>query len=273
MAHEHLVFELARERFAAPVDHVLGLLKYEPSSLRRPFGESGNLAGYFLHQGRVIPVVELRTLLGMSSMTREAEEVQATLEQRKQDHINWLDELEASVREARAFRLTTDPHACKFGKWYDGLMGSPGALQCFTNGSGPLEGVLRAFDQPHRRIHSIAEEVSALVAAGRQGAALAIIERSRSADLHTMIALFDRARDLFVSLRRTLMLILDHGGERLGVLIDQVQNMRALPPEHMQCISVGTGLVRCMALASSGEPPVAVLDVPGLYASVRCAAA
>jgi purine-binding chemotaxis protein CheW len=40
----------------------------------------------------------------------------AMLEQRKQDHKRWLDELAASVREARAFTLTTDPHACAFGR-------------------------------------------------------------------------------------------------------------------------------------------------------------
>ncbi|MCC7387965.1 MAG: chemotaxis protein CheW [Phycisphaerales bacterium] len=268
MANEHLVFELGGERFAVPVGHVLGLIKYEPRELRRPFGEGEALAGFLVHQGRVIPVVELRTLLGMRSMATESEEVLATLEQRKQDHINWLDELETSVHENRAFRLTTDPHACKFGKWYDSLMSSVPAVQRFTNGSGPLEGVLRAFDQPHQRIHAIALDVARLMETGDQHGALGVIQHSRNGDLSTMVSLFDRAKDMFVSLRRTLLLILELRGERIGVLIDQVQNMRALLPEHMQSVTVDSRMITGMAMPSAGEAPVAVMDVEGLYSTV-----
>jgi len=48
-------------------------------------------------RGRVMPVIDLRTRLGMNSFLAEVEEFCAMMEQREQDHKNWLLELEASV--------------------------------------------------------------------------------------------------------------------------------------------------------------------------------
>ncbi len=216
----------------------------------------------------MIPVVERLTPPGTRSMTAESEEVLAALEHRKQDHINRRDELESSVHKNGALRLTTDPHECKFGECYDALMASAPAVQRFTNGGGPLEGVLRAFDQPHRRIHSIAVGVARLMESGEHHGALGVTPHARSGDRAMMVGLFDRAKDLFVPRRRTPVLILEHRGERIGGLIDQVQNMRALLPQHMQSVSVDSRMFRGMSLPSSAESPVAVIDGGGLYASV-----
>jgi hypothetical protein len=70
-------------------------------------------------RGRVMPLVDLRKRLGMVSATEETSELIRLMMQREQDHKNWLAELEACVRESREFKLTTDPHTCAFGKWYD----------------------------------------------------------------------------------------------------------------------------------------------------------
>jgi chemotaxis signal transduction protein len=61
-------------------------------------------------RGRVMPLVDLRKRLGMVSASEETSEFIRLMMQREQDHKNWLAELEASVRERREFKLTTDPH-------------------------------------------------------------------------------------------------------------------------------------------------------------------
>lgn len=272
MSTEYMIIELASERFAIPVHAVLSLLKHEQAALHQPFGQQEAFSGYVQHQGAVIPVVDLRRSLGMRSMAEETEEFVDTLSQRKQDHINWLDELEASVREDRPFGLTTDPHGCKFGKWYDALLASPEQIQRFTNGNGSLDGVLRAFDAPHQRIHAIAVEVEQHKSRGDRAGAIRIVDRSRDGDLKTMISLFDRASELLTSLRRTLLLVLEHGGEHLGAIIDQVHGLGSLTDEHTQNIRMDSPLVRAMALPAPDARPVAILDVAALYNSARVAA-
>ncbi len=273
MQDTYLIIGLAQEDYAVPIEHVLGLLKYDPDALSRPFGAESKISGFLTHQGSVIPVKDLRLALGLPSMADETQEVIQTLDTRKQDHINWLDELEASVRENRPFRLTTDPHACKFGKWYDNIRSSPDNINQFTNGNGTLDGILHAFDEPHTRIHALAVQVGQLVAEGQQDQAIKVIERTRNGDLHTMINLFDRARLLVSSLRRTLLLVLEHDGEGMGLLIDQVSNLRTLTDDDMQSITADSNLIKCMALPNPSQPPIAIVDVEALYDSAKAVAA
>ncbi len=273
MHDQYLIFELSREAYAVPVSNVLNLLKYEPDALRQPFGADSHIHGYLTYQGIVVPVRDLRPALGMPTMAQETEEVIGILDARKQDHINWLDELEASVREKRSFRLTTDPHACKFGKWYDALMASPEEIHHFTNGNGTLDGILHAFHEPHARIHAIAIEVGELMADKRHDDAMKVINRAREGDLRTMVNLFDRARALVASLSRTLLLVLEYEDERLGILVDQVNSLQTLTPEHMQSLAVESDLIKCMALPNPGRPPIALVNVESLYDSARAVAA
>ena len=66
----------------------------------------------------VIPVIDMRVRLGMTSCVQESESYAAMLDQREEDHRQWLNELELSVKEKRAFKLARDPRECAFGKWY-----------------------------------------------------------------------------------------------------------------------------------------------------------
>lgn len=63
-------------------------------------------------RGKVLPVIDLRLRMGKNSLAEESEELVNLLELREQDHTNWLIELEASVKEKRAFKLATNPHQC-----------------------------------------------------------------------------------------------------------------------------------------------------------------
>ena len=70
-------------------------------------------------RGKVMQLIDLRVKLGLPSAKAEFDELIQLLHDREQDHHNWLTELEACVRERRPFKMAKDPHACKFGLWYD----------------------------------------------------------------------------------------------------------------------------------------------------------
>lgn len=265
MLQTNLVFGLSRESYAVPVENVLGLTKYDADAVHRPFGIEGSVRGLILHQGTVIPVFDLRSELGMQPMEAETAEFIEILDGRKRDHINWLNELEASVRENRAFHLSSNHHECEFGKWYDRLLAHPEELSRFTNGNSTLQAILRPFDEPHQRIHKLAVHVGHLREQGHNDEAMLQIERTRHGDLDAMITLFDRTKELVTSLRRTLMLVLEHEGDKLGVLIDQVHCLKSLGAEHMQSIPLEGDLIRCMALPDASENPIAMVDVAALY--------
>lgn len=176
-------------------------------------------------RGRVVYVYDLRICLGMRSQEQELKTLEEMLKQREEDHLNWLFELEQSVKENRRFGLTTDPHACAFGKWYDNYK-APNIM---------LENHLNKFDEPHKSIHAIAQKVTKLVQADKQKEALALIQETRGHELGQMIELFEHLRSLLRSSSREIAVILRRpSGGLMAYSIDQVDAVDELTQVEAQ---------------------------------------
>lgn len=177
-----------------------------------------HIRGVINLRGQVIPVIDLRMSMGMKSRTVEITELVELLEQREQDHKNWIAELEASVREKREFKLATNPHQCAFGKWYDR----------FETDNQTLSSCLKKFDGPHKKIHSIAVETKNLEKAGAFDAAYALIDRTRDNELSVMIKLFAETRHLLQDTVREIALVLEGGGRTIAAGVDSVETIERL---------------------------------------------
>jgi purine-binding chemotaxis protein CheW len=139
------------------------------------------------------------------------------LQERKGDHLRWLRELESSVREGRPFTLTTDPHACAFGRWYD----------TYKSDNLMLDTVLRRFDVPHTRIHAVGAEAVGLVKAGKQADALALIGATRAV-LDEVVALFDAAGEIVAGANREISVVVSHRGKSCAVAVDAIESVERL---------------------------------------------
>lgn len=185
------------------------------------------MVGVLKLRDAVLPVADLRRLLGMPALATETAALMQLLSDREQDHVNWLNELEACVRERREFRLATNPHMCKFGKWYDALMADDGAVSKLCNGDRTLERSFRQnlaqFDAPHKRIHSIAQAATEAVKEGHADEAQAIIDRTRDGDLAALLQLFAAARSTLAERRHPLLVVLSLAGRNVGALVDTVE--------------------------------------------------
>jgi purine-binding chemotaxis protein CheW len=169
-------------------------------------------------RGEVITLVDLRLRLGLPSSQTEKEELIKLLEGREQDHKNWLAELESSVREKRSFQLTTDPHACAFGRWYN----------AFNTEDLRLGSLLRMFDTPHKRIHAIGVEARELMDRGQSEEALSLINRTRQGALSRMVALFAEARDTIRQSRNEIAVVVERQGVCVALTVDAVDSVEEL---------------------------------------------
>jgi purine-binding chemotaxis protein CheW len=172
-------------------------------------------------RGRVMPLVDLRLRLGLPSAMQEVEALVEVLTSREEDHRTWLAELDASVAEERPFTLTTDPHACRFGKWYD----------TYRTDNVMLDLVLRRFDAPHRRIHDVGREVVDLGSAGRWAEAAALVATTRDTVLNDLVRLFDEARSVVQSSHREIAVVLDVNGREFATSVDGVESVERLSPD------------------------------------------
>jgi purine-binding chemotaxis protein CheW len=206
-------------------------------------------------RGRIIPVVDLRQRLGMTSATEETERFCATMDQRRQDHVKWLSELEASAREDREFTLATDPHRCAFGKWYDNYKAEDPWIRA----------LLTRFDKPHQKIHSSAAEVLKLREQGRPQDALALIEKRRASVLSEMIGLFTSLQELIREAQREIAVVIQEAGRLFAVLVDAAVSIEKFGEKDIDPLPVRThGAVVQVARRESVGNPILLLATGSL---------
>lgn len=252
------IVAIRNEMFAVPVRRVETMVML-PGVTKVP-EMPPYVRGVFVLRGRTVPVIDLRTRLGMESLEEETEGLISMLSGREQDHRNWLDELERSVQERREFKLTTDPHACAFGRWYDN----------YTTDSLLLQGLLRKFDAPHKRIHAIAEQVLALEKSGDSDSAAELIAKTRGGDLAEMLRLFEAMRVQIRDSLREIAVVVSGEGSSFAVAVDSVETVTSLVDEVAQDIAetgvspLEEGLVSSVGKLERTGELVIVLDTQGI---------
>ena len=162
---------------------------------------------------------------GIEPLQQETDALIATLRQREQDHINWLTELEASIRQDRPFTLTTDPHKCAFGKWYDN----------YHTDNIALDIVMRQFDIPHKNIHALGITLCDLVQQGNKALALQTLEEARAKHFTELVKVFARAYNTVRNTFRETVIVVETAEKQFGVTVDRLESVELLaePPEAL----------------------------------------
>jgi purine-binding chemotaxis protein CheW len=253
-----VTFKVRGETFGFESQFVKEMLRM-PTVHAMPKAPPDNL-GVILLRSQVIPVFDLRTKFGMESRREKADELIELLKARQQDHENWLKELEASVRENRPFGLTTDPHKCKFGVWYDS----------FATEDLALDRIMKRFDKPHQDIHATGISVVEAIQQGDQRRAMQIIETTRHSVLSQLIATFAEAREQVETSTQPTLVIVGSSACTLGVAVDEINAVircadeEIQAPDSMPGIEQFPGLIGLVAIKGS-EKFTMLLDPAQLY--------
>lgn len=222
----YVIFRIQDELYAVSSQFVREIVMLpEVSALPN---QAPELRGVINLRGKVLPLLDLRTKLGLPSAASELDTLIQLLHDRENDHRNWLSELEASVREHREFKLARDSHACKFGIWYDH----------FETNNNLLKMVLKKMDEPHQRIHATAGEVLHLTEQGAIDQANELLLTRRNGDLDLLCGLFEEARRTLRENHRELAVVLHCENTRFAVTIDQVETVERIPEEGIEPLPV-----------------------------------
>ena len=214
-----------------------------------------HIRGVIKVRDEVMPLVDARMRIGARSVEEETEEFCSILEQREADHRHWLKELDDSVSVGKAFGLTTDPHRCAFGEWYDS----------YRPENPWIAGHLAKFDRPHKSIHAIASEVLPLQASGQGEKAKGIIERTRNRDLAEMIALFAEMKRLVRESSRETAVVIVSAGRTFAVSVDRALSLETIEDGSVEELPAGShaargGLVEKLARRAGDKQPVLILE-------------
>ena len=219
--HQYVVFDLDGQTFAISADCVREMVRLD--GVHRTPMAPPYVRGMMLLRGQTVNLVDLRLLLGMRSHQDVHHESLEEFKKRKQDHINWLMELETSVRENRSFGLTLDPHKCAFGRWYDQ----------FRTDDAVLSFKLLQFDQPHQRVHALGGQIRTLVEHEQRTDAISLIESARKNELSLLVRLFDETIPVLAAAEREIVILVSDGARRMGLIVDDAKEMHEFKPDEI----------------------------------------
>lgn len=211
-------------------------------------------------RGKVIPIVDLRTRLGLPSLDAENAELCELLAARERDHQEWTSELEACVRDGRPFERTSDPRQCVFGKWYDS----------FTSDQRWLMTALQRFKAPHDALHQAGARVSQLLAQGHEKDAVELVERTKQGEMADLLRCFAAVRTAIRENQRETLVILAQGQRTIGVTADAALAVEKLG--SIEELPAGAGLRVDGLVTRSGRrgvspKPVLIVETERLFAA------
>ena len=235
---------------------VESILLLEEDIIRLP-GSNDIHLGIIRYRGGVLPIIDLRRMMGMIPHLVEQNEFEQMLEQRKQDHINWVAELERCVHCGDPFKLATDPHQCAFGKWYDHYKPTSQAI-AFQ---------LKKIDEPHRKLHETAhkaleyEKISD--PAEREKYIQQVIQEEAKQYMRLVVDYLEETKKIFRSDHHRMVIVLADQNGSAGIMVDEVLSVENLVPvskgDHEELLGVQS-YVSQIAQRKTGASLVLVLD-------------
>ena len=209
-------FWLADTAYAVSIQHIHSVVQDDQDIRPVPAATPGLLGTVWYH-GAPVPVYDFAHRLGTESGRQIKEALVDTLHQYENEHIEWLGALETSVKEGMPFKKSRDPARSAFGQWY----------ATFTTRDEVLSDIMAQFDEPHKRIHALADDVLNLANAGKKDEALERVMTERTTTLRRLQALFTEARDQIQEMSRTVLLFLTEEDQapRVGLRIDEIDDV------------------------------------------------
>lgn len=196
------------------VSSILELPEYQSLPNTPPY-----ITGIFAHRDSHVTMFDLRRALELPTLQDEYDAFTQMLDQRKQDHLNWISTLENCLASGMDFPLATDPHQCALGRWYDH----------FHTDSQELSRHLAQMVEPHARLHRSALEATACAQQGDTQQLNAVLQDAKHACVPKVLDVLDSAKEIFRTRIYHEMVLLLSGKRGLGLVVDEV-----LCVEHLE---------------------------------------
>ena len=219
----YITFRLGNARFALQVDYVRYITAANTLKKRETPDEQQNNHTLFDFNGEAVALYHFSDIIGSHSQAKSVEELITLLNQRKQDHITWIQALKHSLETGETFKKATDPHQCAFGQWYDN----------YTADDDELADILARFDAPHKRIHALAEKLlnMAKTSEGTQEA-LTILEDEKRSTLNELLKIFGLAASRLEDILKPVVIIIALDESHYAIELDHIEDIQSFTEDN-----------------------------------------
>lgn len=190
-----------------------------------------HMLGVINFREEAVPVLDMRSIFHLMTRKEEYEAFTQMLNLRREDHIHWVKELENSMLSNKPFSLATDPHKCAFGQWY----------YSFKSDSQIINYHMNKIEEPHRKLHEAALEMGRCRNNDKQELKEAccknVLNEVEGKYMPVILRLLEEAKEIFKSAYAEMVLILDNGIRKVGIVVDEVLSVELLgeSQQHMMC--------------------------------------
>ena len=264
----YLKFRIAGNLFAVPVNNISESIRY--SAITKVPKLDKHILGVMNLRGKIVPVIDTRTRMGLTSLREERKAMIDQLKLREQEHINWVQTLENEVNQERKISVQRDPTLCNFGKWYIPYMKQlEETTQGKNNSDNVLTGLLRSFNEPHKKIHSVANDADEFMKAGDIKSAKKLIEQTKDTTLKLMVKLFGSLYDALESQsQRDIIVIAKIDSTKFGFTVDAIDSTFEI--DELKEAPIPTELVQKMCIKA--DSAIQIMNLKALINSHKIAA-
>ncbi len=214
-----LIFTLNEQAYAVNSKYVNGIAM-KPDTVTTLPDAPDIYCGLVERMGDVYPLLNMRKTFHFPSVDDEAEEFGKMIEQRKNDHIRWIETFERCYRTKEKFTLAVDPHKCAFGKWYDQ----------FSKSTHSITFHIKKIEEPHKLLHETAATIINAMNRGEDKKAEALFKKLRNEYYPRVIAVLDEVKAVYRSTYRETVVVLSDEKQMLGLLVDEVLAVDKVEP-------------------------------------------
>lgn len=217
VAGAYITFRAGDTHFALAVSYVRYITTFQALKRRSSPSKEGITHTVFDFGGETLALYSFNEIIHTGAHTEEIESLIPLLEARREDHVLWLAALEHSIKTGEPFTKAGDPHECAFGIWYDSYQAQ----------DAELRRVLARFREPHKRLHSLAEELLTLA---RNKNNVPVAERRLAQERETtfkqLLGLFDEAQGRLEELNKPVVIVLDDGKNKFGLQVESIGDIK-----------------------------------------------
>jgi purine-binding chemotaxis protein CheW len=172
--------------------------------------------GVLNFRGEVLPLLDLRTLFGLTSGVREAQEMNEQFAQMKEAHFAWVNALRDYLENGTSFTKSLDPATCALGK----------LLNKYLSSTGTASPVVKSLDLIHRRLH---DGGKALIEKTKLNPNIKRAELVNDADFKALESIprevsnrLDQLLETLTGNRREMIVVISNDDVSLGLIVDEV---------------------------------------------------
>ena len=205
-----VIIKIAKNNYAIHSKLVIFISKLSDDITQIPASDQ-HIRGLINFRGEAIVAVGLRSVFGKISIKDEMKEFMDVLDQCEEEHSHWVQKLQESVDNNETFSMTTDPHRCNFGMWYDN----------FESNDNELLAHMKKIELPHKLIHEAAQIINKKEKSDKQ--VTQILDAVKNQYMPQVIGLIEQSKTIFLNNTKEMLVVIeDKNGDKIGLIVDEV---------------------------------------------------